>query len=233
MSALSKQQPQDFDESSTSEEVPGEGHFGEFGRLGELGDLAYSDDVGFYTSCSPFECLDDLEDDLSDLDDDKVIAITSSPEFGAHPLDSFEPTGRLGQSEPDLFGDAMDESLSTPESQSDLEYGDGGGGNPPRSNFFCGGYDQEIVESVWQMAERVEGNDDALWRRDEFGAWIYRLDYGHRHSQFGWEISDLNTGRAEGGIAALRPMHWQNYLDQVVSSTQSCVTADGLRNVRK
>ena len=101
------------------------------------------------------------------------------------------------------------------------------------SNFLGGGYDKMVIESVWELAETISGNDSALWRKDEFGAWINRLDYGKRHSQFGWEICDLNTGRAGGGIAALRPMQWQNYLDQVAAMTQTRITADGLRNIRK
>ena len=67
----------------------------------------------------------------------------------------------------------------------------------------------------------------------EFGAWIQRLDYGNRHSEFGWEICDTSLGRGEAGIVALRPLQWQNYVDHVAAVTQSKITADGLRNTRK
>ena len=33
-------------------------------------------------------------------------------------------------------------------------------------------YDREVVDRVWAMARTVEGNDDALWRKDECGAWM-------------------------------------------------------------
>jgi hypothetical protein len=101
------------------------------------------------------------------------------------------------------------------------------------SNWSTGGYDRGVIDSVWQFAEIVAGNDPALWRKDEFGAWINRLDYGHRHSQFGWEICDVARSRATTGLSALRPMQWQNYLDQVAAMTQSRITADGTRNVRR
>lgn len=110
---------------------------------------------------------------------------------------------------------------------------DDGESPAPESEFSSLAYDRAVIESVWDYAESVPGNDAALWRKDEFGAWIHRPDYGKRHSSFGWEICDVSAGRGSGGLAALRPMQWQNYIDQVAALTQSRVTADGLRNVRK
>ncbi len=101
------------------------------------------------------------------------------------------------------------------------------------SQWSAPGYDHTIIESVWQFAEAVAGNDPALWRKDEFGAWINRLDYGRRHSQFGWEICDIGTASSSAMLSALRPMQWQNYLDQVAAMTQSRITADGKQNVRR
>jgi hypothetical protein len=94
-------------------------------------------------------------------------------------------------------------------------------------------YEREVVDRVWATAREVSGNDPALWRKDEHGAWIYRMDYGRRQSEFGWEIYDPSVGLSGGRISVLRPLHWMNYLDLVASSTQSRVTADGLRNTRR
>ena len=94
-------------------------------------------------------------------------------------------------------------------------------------------YDREMIDRVWGLGTAVSGNDQALWRKDEFGAWIHRLDYGNRHSQFGWEVFDASFGRGQFGPGALRPVHWQNFLDLLASETQSRVTADGLRNIRR
>ncbi|MEZ5299352.1 MAG: hypothetical protein R3F11_01585 [Verrucomicrobiales bacterium] len=102
---------------------------------------------------------------------------------------------------------------------------------PEASDWTFRGYDREIIDRVWGFAEAVAGNDPELWRKDEFGAWICRREYGNRRSDFGWEIAD--TGGMIGGIAALRPMQWQNFLDQVAATTQSRITAEGLRNVRR
>ncbi len=95
------------------------------------------------------------------------------------------------------------------------------------------GYGSEIVQSVWETAQIVPGNDPQVWRRDESGAWIHRLAYRNRRSEFGWEIADCAYTLRAFGLAALRPMQWQNYLDFLVASRSSVVTADGLRNVRK
>ena len=75
-------------------------------------------------------------------------------------------------------------------------------------------YDRSIVDSVWEFAQIVPGNDAALWRKDEFGEWIHRLDYGRKDSEFGWEIFDPGVGRHTQGVFAMRPMQWQNFLKQ-------------------
>jgi hypothetical protein len=104
--------------------------------------------------------------------------------------------------------------------------------NPPeQTHWECHAYEREVIDHVWSLAQSVAGNDAALWRKDEFGAWIHRLEYGRRSSQFGWEIYDPNLGGM--GLQALRPLHWQNYLDKIAFQDTMRVTADGLRNVRK
>lgn len=82
-------------------------------------------------------------------------------------------------------------------------------GDPRRS---CSGYEREVILSVWEYAEIVPGNDPDLWRKDEFGAWIHRLDYGRRGSRFGWEIFDPGAGRRSQGVYVMRPMQWQSYV---------------------
>jgi hypothetical protein len=96
------------------------------------------------------------------------------------------------------------------------------------------GYDREIVERVWGLAQVVQGNDAAVWRKDEHGAWIHRADYRNRRSEFGWEIADYGYTQRASSLTALRPLHWQNYLDFMVASSRSAVvSADGLRNARR
>jgi hypothetical protein len=101
--------------------------------------------------------------------------------------------------------------------------------NHPVSDFSSPqGYDRSVIDHVWACGDRVAGNDPELWRKDSYGAWIHRQEYGRRQSEFGWEICDLGSG-----TDSLRPMQWQNYLDQVAALTRSRITAEGLRNRRK
>lgn len=94
-------------------------------------------------------------------------------------------------------------------------------------------YSADVIEQVWRFAQTIPGNDPELWRKDEHGAWIHRLAYRNRNSEFGWEIADCAYTLRAYGIAALRPMQWQNHLDFLVAARGSVMTADGLRNARK
>lgn len=73
---------------------------------------------------------------------------------------------------------------------------------------------RDLVLAAWQNAEVVPGNDAELWRKDEFGNWIHRLDYGRSGSEFGWEIFDPGLGRRSQGIYLMRPMQWRSFLRQ-------------------
>ncbi|QIF00152.1 hypothetical protein [Roseimicrobium sp. ORNL1] len=103
----------------------------------------------------------------------------------------------------------------------------------PPSNALERSYERDIVERVWQGAQVIPGNDPAVWRKDERGAWIHRMAYRNRNTEFGWDIADNTHTQRSFGMAALRPMQWQNYAEFLVASRSSVVTADGLRNSRK
>jgi len=95
-------------------------------------------------------------------------------------------------------------------------------------------FDREVVERVWLLAQMIAGNDPAVWRKDEHGAWMHRQDYRNRRSQFGWEIADHGFFLRRSGVASLRPMQWENYVDFMVAARMNAVvTADGLNNIRK
>jgi hypothetical protein len=94
-------------------------------------------------------------------------------------------------------------------------------------------YEREVVDHAWSLAQIIPGNDDALWRKDEHGAWINRQEYGNRNSQFGWEIFDPTEAGRGYGLAALRPMQWQNYLEAIAFSSGFRMTAEGLNNSRR
>lgn len=94
-------------------------------------------------------------------------------------------------------------------------------------------YERDVVERIWQSAQTIPGNDPAVWRKDESGAWINRMAYRNRNTEFGWEIADSGYTLRSFGIASLKPLQWQNYMDFLVASRSSVMTADGLRNSRR
>jgi hypothetical protein len=102
----------------------------------------------------------------------------------------------------------------------------------PATDWSQPPFDAETIRRVWRIATQIPGNDPELWRKDSFGAWIHRLDFGNRRSQFGWQIAESSV-ITEVGLEVLRPLQWQNYVDQTAALTQSHMTADGLRNVRR
>jgi hypothetical protein len=71
------------------------------------------------------------------------------------------------------------------------------------------GYTAEDIQAVWEKAKAVDSNDSAIWRKDECGAWIQRMMYGDRTSQYGWEIDHILT-QGPNDISNLRPLHWKN-----------------------
>jgi len=73
-------------------------------------------------------------------------------------------------------------------------------------------FPEEIIHLVWSKAPRDNRKDPENWRRDHFGRYIRKEDFGKRKSRFGWVI-DFIIPAVFGGtnsIDNLRPLNWQN-----------------------
>lgn len=68
-----------------------------------------------------------------------------------------------------------------------------------------GRFDRSIVDEVWDMTEVINGNDSAIWRKDENGSTICRSEYGNRRSSYGWEIIEASSGNYQ-----LKALHFDN-----------------------
>lgn len=73
-------------------------------------------------------------------------------------------------------------------------------------------FSEEEIQEVWNKAEKVDGEDSAIYRKDYAGAWIKRDEYGKTDSTLGWEIDHCKPV-AKGGsddLTNLDPLQWNN-----------------------
>lgn len=90
---------------------------------------------------------------------------------------------------------------------------------------------EDLLQRVWEKGDAAHF-DPRIWRKDQCGAWISRIRYGDRNSDYGWEIDHINP---DGGDdpSNFRPLQWRNSLDKAAGRPTCPVTADGNRNVER
>jgi hypothetical protein len=84
--------------------------------------------------------------------------------------------------------------------------------------------DEEEIQEVWEKGHVVSGIDPDRWRKDDCDAWIGRIEYGNRDSQYGWEIDHIDP---DGGddLSNKRPLQWENNLAKGDSKELKCVVS--------
>lgn len=74
-------------------------------------------------------------------------------------------------------------------------------------------FDPATVDAVWALAAIVPGSDPAKRRKDVYGAWIERDQYGVCvEGGTGWEIDHVRAVLNGGSdnLNNLQPLQWQN-----------------------
>lgn len=92
-------------------------------------------------------------------------------------------------------------------------------------------FPEETIWIVWSKGIVVGGNDPVMWRKDEFGAWMFRADYGNKVSEFGWVIDNIESLDDDAGhVSSLRPMHWKNTTRRNDGTLECRITSVGIHN---
>ncbi|WP_218584668.1 hypothetical protein [Candidatus Nitrosotalea sp. TS] len=94
-------------------------------------------------------------------------------------------------------------------------------------------YSEDMIWMIWSKGEIFAGNDPVFWRKDRFGAWIFRGHYGRTDSEYGWVIDPirlLSDGETVD-ISNLAPVHWENTI-KAGGNTERHVTSTGIHNER-
>ena len=90
--------------------------------------------------------------------------------------------------------------------------------------------DDALVQKVWEKGKVVSGVDSSRWRKDDCDAWIGRVEYGDRNSQYGWEIDHISPGGPDT-LSNLRPLQWENNVAKSDGRLGCVVTSSGNKNV--
>ncbi len=90
-------------------------------------------------------------------------------------------------------------------------------------------FSETIIQRVWKKGKIVSTHKPSLWRKDDCGAWMKRDEFRNRRSEYGWEIDDISPGGPDA-LCNVRPVHWQNNVDQMSGLLKCHVTAHGVNN---
>jgi hypothetical protein len=68
-------------------------------------------------------------------------------------------------------------------------------------------YSEDIIDRLRRKARAVSGRDARQWRKDQYGAWIFRPHYGNNATEHGWKVEKHcgGRGRPDREPAALSP----------------------------
>ena len=97
-------------------------------------------------------------------------------------------------------------------------------------------FSENKIQSIWEKASIIDGQDPDVYRQDLAGAWIQRDQYGEKGS-FGWEVDHMFP-ESKGGVddpENLQPLQWENNQtkDNNFPNYNTSVSSNGNKYLKK
>jgi len=97
-------------------------------------------------------------------------------------------------------------------------------------------YPFDLINQIWEKARIIPNFDPAMYRKDRFGAWIKKGDYGMEDVKLslGWSIvTCIDEATAiDAESETLIPLHWQNASLYLQGYKHGVITASGIFNIK-
>lgn len=90
------------------------------------------------------------------------------------------------------------------------------------------------INNVWERARVIPNFDPAMYRKDIYGAWIKREEYGQNsvNLSLGWSIITLQTAEQDSDKEQHIPVQWQNATAHLKGFKLGVITASGIINTK-
>ncbi len=69
---------------------------------------------------------------------------------------------------------------------------------------------------IWSKGNVESGYNADRFRKDDYGRWMERGEYGNRQHKWGWEVDHIRRDRHGGSnqLSNLRPLNWESNVNR-------------------